>query len=142
MELVNIKNEKLTKATDQGEGSLLLESSTRESILAKKVADLQYELKKCKKSERAHRHELEIHKEEFSQLLDEFAKTKEKNEQLVHENKEYKAKDIKFNEDYNMLEEENTILQKNISKLKQTLIEFEGLKVENKSLLDEVLHSK
>uniref|UniRef100_T2M8Z9 Protein bicaudal D homolog 2 n=1 Tax=Hydra vulgaris TaxID=6087 RepID=T2M8Z9_HYDVU len=138
LNLMSLKNEKLTNCTEQGQGNLLHEISTRESLLVKEISDLKYELKCCKKSDRANRHELEIHKEEFTQLHEELIKTKEKTEQLIHENKEYKTKEIKFNEDYNMLEEENTSLQKSISKLKQTLIEFEGMKVENKSLLDEI----
>lgn len=63
----------------------------------------------------------------------------EKKDQLLHENKELKVKETRFSDEYNMLEEENTILQKSLSRLKQTLVEFEGLKVENKSLLDEVI---
>ena len=47
-------------------------------------------------------------------------------------------RESQFNDEYNGLEEENTYLQKTVSKLKHTLVEYEGLKVENKSLLDEV----
>jgi len=57
----------------------------------------------------------------------------------MHENRILKTKEGRFNDEYNTLEEENTTLQKTLSRTKQTLVEFEGLKVENKSLLDEVL---
>ena len=56
----------------------------------------------------------------------------------MHENRILKTKEGRFNEEYNTLEEENTSLQKSLSRAKQTLVEFEGLKVENQSLLDEV----
>lgn len=56
----------------------------------------------------------------------------------MHENRILKNKEARFNEEYNTLEEENTSLQKNLSRAKQTMVEFEGLKVENQSLLDEV----
>eukprot|EP00111_Clytia_hemisphaerica_P021313 TCONS_00062732-protein len=56
----------------------------------------------------------------------------------MHENRILKNKEARFNEEYNTLEEENTSLQKNLSRAKQTMVEFEGLKVENQSLLDEI----
>ena len=62
----------------------------------------------------------------------------EDRKQLVQELKDKKLREGQFNDEYNQLEEENTALQKSVSKLKQTLVEYEGLKVENKSLLDEV----
>ena len=61
-----------------------------------------------------------------------------KKDQTIHENRILKSKEARFNDEYNSLEEENTSLQKALSRAKQTLVEFEGLKVENQSLLDEV----
>ena len=50
-------------------------------------------------------------------------------EQFQHEARSYKVKQNQLLEEYNQLEEENTILQKSVSKLKQSMVEFEGLKV-------------
>ena len=114
------------------------ESHTRESAFATKISDLQIELKNSKKIERGANREAGLHKQQLMTLQKEFEKLSEKKDQLLHETKELKLRESRFNEEYNILEEENTNLQKAASKLKQALVEHEGLKVENKSLLDEV----
>lgn len=139
MELLKSKNESLAQKVEHKQGNLVHESSTRESAFATKIGDLQIELKSVKKQERNARRENDINKQQLMQLQKEFEKVSEQKEQLIYETKDLKLRESRFNEEYNVLEEENTALQKAVSKLKQTLVEFEGLKVENKSLLDEVI---
>lgn len=138
LELLKSKNESLAQKVEHKQGNLVHESSTRESAFATKIGDLQIELKSVKKQERNARRENDINKQQLMQLQKEFEKVSEQKEQLIYETKDLKLRESRFNEEYNVLEEENTALQKAVSKLKQTLVEFEGLKVENKSLLDEV----
>jgi len=138
LELLRSKNDSLQSKNDDRQGSLLHESTTRESGLATKIADLQIHLKNAKKQERMSRKEIDHLKQHSETLHKENEKLSEVKEQMSHENRELKMKETRFNEEYNLLEEEYTHLQKNLSKLKQTLVEFEGLKVENKSFLDEV----
>ena len=66
-------------------------------------------------------------------------------EQLVHSKKllrddirELKYRESKHIQEFSELEEENINLQKQYSTLRSSLVEFESLKVENKSLTDEV----
>lgn len=132
------KNELLVKGEDHRQVKLVEESSSRETSLATKVADLQVDLKHAKKADRQLRQENESYRKQLAALQKEFEKAVEKKDQLTHENEAMKAKEAQILEEYNQLEEENTCLQKAVSKLKQTLVEFEGLKVENKSLISEV----
>ena len=128
----------LLKRDEKKTGRLVEESSTRESVLATKIADLQVELKHAKKAERNATTECDVHKAQLLALQKEFEKVNSRTEQFSHENRDLKMKETLMLEEYNQLEEENTGLQKSVSKLKHTLVEYEGLKVENKSFIDEI----
>lgn len=133
------KSDELAQRVQHKHGNIVEESSSRESAFATKISDLQMEIKQLKKIEKNMKQEIELGKQQYATLHTENQQLLEKKQQLSYESKELKVKESRFNDEYNMLEEENTLLQKAVSKLKQTLVEFEGLKVENKSLLDEVM---
>ena len=99
---------------------------------------LDNELRNAKRSERMLQRENEDFKVQVASFQNQLAKLNEMKLQLQREVRELKQRDALANQEYSELEEENINLQKQLSSLKSTLVEYEGLKVENKSLLDEV----
>lgn len=136
--LLQTKNESLTSKVDAKQGNIVQECTTRESAFASKVSELQLELKSVKKSERSTFRETETLKQQLLNLQKNHDSLNDERKQLLQDLKDRKVRESQFNDEYNLLEDENTSLQKAVSKLKQTLVEYEGLKVENKSLFDEV----
>jgi len=76
--------------------------------------------------------------QQLTTLQKNFETISDERKQFAQDIRDRKLRESQFNDEYNALEEENTCLQKSVSKLKHTVVEYEGLKVENKSLLDEV----
>ena len=117
---------------------MLEESQTREESLVSHTKQLDNELRNSKRSERILQRENEDLKVQIASFQNQLIKLNETKLQLQREVREFKQRDALANQEYSELEEENINLQKQLSSLKSTLVEFEGLKVENKSLLDEV----
>lgn len=136
--LLQSKYDVLAQKIDQKQGNIVQECSTRESAFATRVSELQVEVKNLKKGERVALRDCEALKQQLATLQKNYDTLYDQRKQLAQDVKDRKLRESQFNDEYNLLEEENTYLQKAVSKLKQTLVEFEGLKVENKSLLDEV----
>ncbi|XP_076065367.1 microtubule-associated protein Bicaudal D [Oratosquilla oratoria] len=120
------------------EESLLSESAARETSLNTQIIELELETKQVK----AELERVQSEKERFASELGELLKCKELTD---HEKKQLKAelKDLKFREtrlfqDYAELEDENIGLQKQISSLKSSQVEFEGAKYEIRRLQEEV----
>ncbi|MCL4134397.1 UNVERIFIED_CONTAM: hypothetical protein GTU68_025594, partial [Idotea baltica] len=120
------------------EESLLSESAARETSLNSQIVELELESKQIK----AELERVQSEKERYAVDLTELLKNKELTD---HEKKQLKAelKDLKFREtrlfqDYAELEDENIGLQKQISSLKSSQVEFEGLKHEIRRLEEEV----
>ena len=67
--------------------------------------------------------------------IEQFAQSKKL---LRDEIRELKYRESKHTQEFSDLEEENINLQKQYSALRSSLVEFESLKVENKSLTDEM----
>jgi len=132
------ENEKLSRTGDKNKTELLEESQTREESLLSQTKQLDNELRNSKRSERILQRENEDLKVQISSFQNQLMKLNETKLQLQREVREFKQRDALANQEYSELEEENINLQKQLSSLKSTLVEFEGLKVENKSLLDEV----
>ena len=117
---------------------MLEESQTREDSLVNQTKQLEVELRNAKRSERIFQRENEDFKVQVASFQNQLAKLNETKIQLQREIRELRQKETLSNQEYSELEEENINLQKQLSSLKSTLVEYEGLKVENKSLLDEV----
>lgn len=119
------------------EESLLSESAARETSLNSQIIELELEAKQC-------RAELERVQSEKSRYYTELADHLKEKDISDHEKKQLKAelKDLKFREtrlfqDYAELEDENITLQKQISNLKSSQVEFEGAKHEIRRLQEE-----
>lgn len=120
------------------EESLLNESAARETSLNSQIIDLENETKQL-------RHELERVICERDRMLQENQDTNKDKEDRENECKKLRAelREIKFREtrlinDYSELEEENISLQKQVSVLKSSQVEFESLKHEIRRFQEEV----
>ncbi|CAL4063262.1 unnamed protein product, partial [Meganyctiphanes norvegica] len=119
------------------EESLLSESAARETSLNSQIIELELEAKQVKT-------ELERVQSEKGRYANEFSEILKQKELSDHEKKQLKSelKDLKFREtrlfqDYAELEDENISLQKQISSLKSSQVEFEGAKHEIRRLQEE-----
>lgn len=133
-----------TKTGIETEESLLSESAAIETSLNSQIIDLENETKQL-------RHELERVTTERDRMLQEnsdIGKDKEdKNmecKKLRTELREIKFRETRLIADYSELEEENITLQKQISVLRSSQVDFESLKLEARRLQEEVelLHSQ
>ncbi|KAA0196649.1 hypothetical protein HAZT_HAZT004309, partial [Hyalella azteca] len=120
------------------EESLISESAARETSLNSQIAELELEAKQV----RLELERVQSEKERFANDLAEILRSKDISD---HEKMQIKAelKDLKFREtrlfqDYSELEDENISLQKQISNLKSSQVEFEGAKHEIRRLTEEV----
>ena len=114
------------------------ESQARELNFVNRTKQLETDLRSTKRTERSCRKENEDLKLQIISLQKQLEKVSEAKDQLQHEVRDLKNRDAITTQEYTELEDENINLQKQLSNLKSTLVEYEGLKVENKSLLDEV----
>ncbi|CAH0381680.1 unnamed protein product [Bemisia tabaci] len=121
------------------EESLLSESAARETSLNSTIIDLENE-------QRQLRMELERVQEERDRIIQDNNDINKEKDKLEAERKELRAelRDFKFREtrlntEYSELEEENITLQKQVSLLKSSQVEFEGAKHENRRLQEDVL---
>ncbi|KAK9497061.1 hypothetical protein O3M35_004442 [Rhynocoris fuscipes] len=130
---------KVTKESGiEQEESLLNESAAMETSLNSTILDLENDLKQI-------RQELERVVEERDRILQEYNelnKTKQDAErerkQLRTEIREIKLRETRLLSDYSELEEENISLQKQVSGLKSSQVEFEGAKHEINRLQEEL----
>ena len=132
------ENEKLSKVEDKDKAELVEESQTREDDLVSRTKQLEVDLRNAKRSERATQRENEDFKVQLVSVQKQLEKLNKVKVQLQREVREAKQRETLSIQEYTDLEDENINLQKQLSSLKSTLVEYEGLKVENKSLLDEV----
>lgn len=68
IKLLKSKSDALTQKVDQQHGSIVQESTTRESAFASKISDLQLEIKQIKKSEKNVKQECELTKQHYLEL--------------------------------------------------------------------------
>ncbi|GJQ66605.1 BicD [Trypoxylus dichotomus] len=127
-----------TKTGIETEESLLSESAARETSLNSQIIDLENEVKQL-------RHELDRVTTERDRMLQENADIGKDKEDRNMECKKLRTelREIKFREtrlitDYSELEEENIALQKQVSALKSSQVEFESLKHEIRRLHEEM----
>jgi len=127
-----------TRTGIEHEETLLSESAARETSLNTQIIEVELEHKLA-------RVEVERLKNEKIRAESEVAEVAKKCELQEHELKTIKAevKEYRFREtrlltDYSELEEENVALQKQVSSLRSTTVEFEGAKHEIRHLQEEV----
>ena len=127
-----------TKTGIEHEDSLLNETAALETSLNLQILDLESETKQL-------RHELERVTNERDRMLQENAEIGRDKSGSEAERIRLKAeiKDMKFREtrmlsDYSELEEENISLQKQVSLLRSSQVEFEGAKHEIRRLSEEI----
>ncbi|KAL4624931.1 protein bicaudal D1-like [Arapaima gigas] len=129
---------KVAEDGETNEETLLQESASKEAYYMERLMDLQTELKQS----RAAASNAQAESERLNLLLQELT---EKNgalelqrNRMKEEIQEYKFREARLLQDYTELEEENIMLQKLVSTLKQNQVEFEGLKHEIKVLEEEM----
>lgn len=116
------------------EESLILESACKEAYYEQRVLELQNELRQTRnlltntQSENERLNTITQDIREKSQMVE------LQRNQLRDDIKEYKFREARLLQDYTELEEENISLQKQVSVLKQSQVEFEGLKHEIRRL--------
>lgn len=127
-----------TRTGIEHEETLLSESAARETSLNTQIIEFELENKQTKA-------ELERLKNEKTGALSELTEVQKACEVYEHELKQIKSevKEYRFREtrlltDYSELEEENVALQKQVSSLRTTTVEFEGAKHEIRHLQEEV----
>ncbi|XP_015246073.1 PREDICTED: protein bicaudal D homolog 2-like [Cyprinodon variegatus] len=116
------------------EESLILESASKEALYQQKVLELQNELRQAKASLSS----AQAENDRLSAIALEMRENSEVAElqraQLRDDIREYKIREARLLQDYTELEEENISLQKQVSVLRQSQVEFEGLKHEIRRL--------
>ncbi|XP_061650141.1 protein bicaudal D homolog 2-like [Phyllopteryx taeniolatus] len=120
------------------EESLIQESACKEAYYEQRVLELQNELRQTRNILTNTQSENE-RLSAISQEIRENSQTVElQRNQLRDDIKEYKFREARLLQDYTELEEENISLQKQVSGLKQSQVEFEGLKHENRRLEEDM----
>lgn len=128
----------------ESEDALLNESAAMESSLTLHIVELENELKQL-------RHELQRVTAERDRMLQENTEmgrdksgTEAERFRLKAELKDFKLREARMLTDYSELEEENISLQKQVSNLRSSQVEFEGAKHEIRRLTEEIelLHSQ
>ncbi|XP_038872228.1 protein bicaudal D homolog 2-like isoform X2 [Salvelinus namaycush] len=112
------------------EESLMLESASKEAHYQQMVLELQNELRLARTALTSNQSENErlasvaLEMRESSELVE------LQRSQLRDDIREYKVREARLLQDYSELEDENISLQKQVSLLRQSQVEFEGLKHE------------
>ncbi|XP_076621006.1 microtubule-associated protein Bicaudal D isoform X1 [Colletes latitarsis] len=127
-----------TKSGIEQEESLLHESAARETSLQTQIIELENETKQL-------RHELERVQAERDHALQEREEVGKDHQQAETERKslhtmlrECRFREARLLQDYSELEDENISLQKQVSGLRSSQVEFEGAKHEIRRLTEEV----
>ncbi|KAM0731246.1 Protein bicaudal D [Formica fusca] len=126
------------KSGIEQEESLLNESAARETSLQSQIIELECETKQL-------RHELERVQAERDHALQEREDIGKDHQQAETERKslrtelrECRFRETRLLQDYSELEDENISLQKQVSSLRSSQVEFEGAKHENRRLMEDL----
>ncbi|XP_034032957.1 protein bicaudal D homolog 1 isoform X2 [Thalassophryne amazonica] len=130
---------KVAEDGETNEETLLQESASKEAYYTGRLLELQTEMTLS----RSVASNAQAENERLNALLQELRETNEILElqrcRMREEIKEYKFRETRLLQDYTELEEENITLQKLVSTLKQSQVEYEGLKHEIKVLEEETV---
>uniref|UniRef100_A0AAQ6IKT7 BICD cargo adaptor 2 n=1 Tax=Anabas testudineus TaxID=64144 RepID=A0AAQ6IKT7_ANATE len=116
------------------EESLIQESACKEAYYEQRVLELQTEVRQSRNILTNTQSENERLNTVFQELRESSQMVELQRNQLRDDIKEYKFREARLLQDYTELEEENISLQKQVSMLKQSQVEFEGLKHEIRRL--------
>lgn len=116
------------------EESLLQESACKEAYYEQRVQELQTELRQARNALTNTLSENERLSTITQELRENSQVVELQRSRLRDDIKEYKFREARLLQDYSELEEENIALQKHVSVLKQSQVEFEGLKHEIRRL--------
>ncbi|ESP03559.1 hypothetical protein LOTGIDRAFT_52363, partial [Lottia gigantea] len=116
------------------EEEFLQETATREEGLRSNISDLEIELKNLNQSFGHTRLENDRYRTAISEMQLQIENLETAKQQLKHDIREYKVRENRNLSDYAELEDENIVLQKQVSQLKQAQVEFEAMKHENKRM--------
>ncbi|XP_071817478.1 protein bicaudal D homolog 2-like isoform X3 [Apostichopus japonicus] len=120
------------------EQNLLQETASREAELTKRLGDVEQDLKvKLQELNHVKIENSKIHSRHV-ELTSSFEKMESEKKILKDELRDIKFRESRMMRDYSELEEENTTMQKHISSLKSSQIEYESLKHENRRLTEEI----
>ena len=137
---VNKREETLKGETN--EETLLHEKQTQEDYLMKEIARQEHELRLLKQDNQR----LYDENEKFSltsvETIERIHELDELKLQLKYDLKETKAQEQRLIDANTELEEDNVALQQQVQKLRENLIDFDGLKHENKQLQENVCERK
>jgi hypothetical protein len=126
------------------EETLLNEKQTREEYLTKEITRYEYELRLLKQDNERLHIENEKNLLNSNKLIEQIHEFDQFKIQLKHDLKESKQQEQRLIDTNTELEEDNLVLQQQVQKLREYLIDYDGLKVENKQLQENVgfNHSK
>ncbi|XP_052214264.1 protein bicaudal D-like isoform X2 [Dreissena polymorpha] len=120
------------------EDSIIQESASREQGYKENITELEAELKNVKQTKERLVSEHSTMASLVSDLQTKVDQLEDQRRQLKSELKEFKVRENRNISDYGELEDENISLQKQVSVLKQSQVEYEGLKHEKKRLEEEM----
>ncbi|XP_049930086.1 protein bicaudal D homolog 1 isoform X2 [Epinephelus moara] len=130
---------KVAEDGESNEETLLQESASKEAYYVGRLLELQTEVTLS----RSVASNAQAENERLNALVQELRENNEMLElqrsRMREEIKEYKFRETRLLQDYTELEEENITLQKLVSTLKQSQVEYEGLKHEIKVLEEETV---
>uniref|UniRef100_A0A8C1P3Q9 BICD cargo adaptor 2 n=1 Tax=Cyprinus carpio TaxID=7962 RepID=A0A8C1P3Q9_CYPCA len=116
------------------EESLIQESACKEAYYEQRVHELQAELRQARNIQTNVQSENERLATITQELRESSQMVELQRSRLRDDIKEFKFREARLLQDYSELEEENITLQKHVSVLKQSQVEFEGLKHEIRRL--------
>ncbi|KAM8934234.1 protein bicaudal D homolog 2-like [Pelodytes ibericus] len=132
-------NHKRTAADGENREEILLkETASKEAKLTQKIDELQSELKQMKCFLSNTSSENERLNTCIQSLKKDYQDIEKETTQLREEVKQYKIREMRHLQDFSEIEEENISLLKQVSVLKESQVEFEGIKHELKRRDEEI----
>ncbi|CAF3763609.1 unnamed protein product [Rotaria sp. Silwood1] len=140
---VQLKTLQVTKREETLKGetneeTLLNEKQTRENYLMQEITRHEHELRVLKHDNERLQTENEKISLNYQELTERIHELDELKVKLKYELKETKAQEQRLIDANTELEEDNVALQQQVQKLRENLIDFDGLKLENKQLQENI----
>ncbi|CAF3333780.1 unnamed protein product [Rotaria socialis] len=138
LKTLQVNKREATLKGETNEETLLHEKLAREKYLTEEIVRHEHELRLLKHdNERLHteNEKFSVNCQELTERIHEFDELKVK---LKYELKETKAQEQRLIDANTELEEDNVALQQQVQKLRENLVDFDGLKHENKQLQENI----
>lgn len=123
---------------ETNEETLLHEKQTREEYLMKEITRHEHDSRLLKQENERLRNDNEKFSYNCQELTERINELDELKVKLKYELKETKAQEQRLIDSNTELEDDNVTLQQQVQKLRENLIDFDGLKHENKQLQENV----